>query len=208
MEISSHGLSCISPCIMAARPLISENVVQQFLAFFAVVNAFFNLNFPHSQWQKNCTTAIALSALVEFEPSTSPPQQTSAYTLRTDTRFLAMISGLIQLNPYENIYKYFVNVFVQQTLITIQHTNTGIPASVNTSYQCCKLVTCHWLFFDVANTLGHFFKLLCWYQSNFVLRFMTYGPLGVGIHIHSHGDVSAMGLQRVYNVSLSTSKYP
>jgi hypothetical protein len=44
---------------------------QQFLAFFAVVNAFFNFNFPHSLWQKNCVlnyTAIALSALVKFEP--------------------------------------------------------------------------------------------------------------------------------------------
>jgi hypothetical protein len=38
-------------------------------SFFAVVNAFFNLNFPRSLWQKNlCTTAIALSALVKFEP--------------------------------------------------------------------------------------------------------------------------------------------
>jgi hypothetical protein len=38
--------------------------------FFAVVNAFFNLNFLHSLWQKNCTTAIALCAFVEFESCT------------------------------------------------------------------------------------------------------------------------------------------
>jgi hypothetical protein len=40
-------------------------------SFFAVVNAFFNLNFPRSLWQKTCvlcTTAIALSGLVKFEP--------------------------------------------------------------------------------------------------------------------------------------------
>jgi hypothetical protein len=35
-------------------------------SFFAVV---FNLNFPHSLWQENSTAAaIALSALVKFEP--------------------------------------------------------------------------------------------------------------------------------------------
>jgi hypothetical protein len=38
-------------------------------SFFAVANAFFNLNFPHSQWQKNCVLRqFALSALVKFEP--------------------------------------------------------------------------------------------------------------------------------------------
>jgi hypothetical protein len=48
-----------------------STAIPSFFAAVDFVNAFLNLNFPHSMAKKLCTTAIALSALVKFEPWSS-----------------------------------------------------------------------------------------------------------------------------------------